>query len=188
MTNAICTDLRRALADALAGALEIPFDAEAVRMPARRAAASIRPPEGTDISRIRADAFPFLFGAPPVSAVRTANGWLLLDFSDSFYDAFVRRACETLPAVRFEGSDHAVNRMLVLSRHGGAGCPRVPSVQRALLLAVCAGESAAAYRKAAHALETMLLSVPPRERPALILVCGAFGNAAARLLSAAKKE
>jgi len=158
-----------------------PSDA-AFCMPARHAAASLRPPPGTLASCAPAAGF---HGAPLLQDARMAGGWMLFDFSGAFYDALTQRALETLPAAGYAMQDHAINRMFVLSRHGGGGCPRVPSVQRALLLCVLAHQSAAAYARAAHAVKSMLYSVPPRERPALMETCGALGGACARLLSAA---
>lgn len=187
MSNAICTDIRLALAGAL-GRSGIPAAADAIRLAPRHAAASVRLPEGADASRLRPDAFPPLYGAPLVSDLRLVGGWLLLDWSDAFCDALVCTARETLPPVSDDGGDHAVHRMLLLSRHGGDGCPRVPSMRRALWLACRAGERIAAYREACRAIETMFHSVPPRERPALLVDSGAFGDACARLLVTARKE
>jgi len=151
-------------------------------IPARHAAASLRPPSGAAVSRVHAAEF---HGAPLLQGTRIAGEWMLFDFSGAFYDALVQRTLETLPAADCTTQDHAINRMLVLSRHGGSGCPRVPAQQRTLLLCMLAHQSAAAYARAAHAAERMLHSIPPRERPALMEACGALGSACARLLSAA---
>ncbi len=151
-------------------------------IPARHAAASLRPPSGTGASCAHTAEF---HGAPLLQDTRMAGGWMLFDLSAAFYDALVLRALETLPAADCAAQDHAINRMLVLSRHGGGGCPRVSAPQRALLLCVLAHQSGAAYARAARAAENMLHSVPPRERPALAETCGALGGACARLLSAA---
>lgn len=181
------SEIRAAIAGTLSRASGLCFDPGGVHIPARHAAASVHLPIGPAAFAVSPADFPALFGAPLVSGCRTVNGWLLLDFTDLFYDALVRRTIKSLPDADFGIRDPAINRMLVLARHGGSGCPRVPSLQRALLLALSAQKSAAAFRRASRAAETMLHALSPRERPALLDKCGALGNALARLLSYAIK-
>ncbi len=187
MVNQIPAEIRQTLALTL-GQSGIPIEAAAIRLAPRHAAASVHLPPEADAGRLDPKTFPPLYGAPLASRLRRANGWLLLEWSDSFYDALVRTALERFPPATNDGGEHALHRMLLLSRHGGDGCPRVPSMQRALLLACLAGERPASYRAASRALETMFHPVPARERPALLRTCGAFGDAAARLLALARKE
>lgn len=183
MSRTLENEIRGALSSAALSA-GVCLPAAAFRIPARGADAGARLPDGATLSR---EPEAVLFGAPLVKRTRVTGGWLLVDFSGAFYDALALQALETIPAVQDAAQEHAVNRMLVLSRHGGSGCPRVVSLQRALLLCTLAHQGGAACARAERAAETMLHAVPPRERPALIETCGALGGACAKLLSSAKR-
>lgn len=176
------SEIRGRLAETLSDAFHLAIDAQRIHLPARQADASFRPPQGIDPAEALAAGFGSLWGAPLVEAVRIVSGWLWIDFSPAFYDALVSSANAALPLPAQDGGSHAVNRMLTLARHAGAGCPDLPAARRALLLAAAAQQSSAAYRKAALAAGTLFSSVPPRDRPALTDQSGALGGALARLL------
>ncbi len=183
MTTPFDSEIRAALA----GALGTAADAQKIHLPARYADASVHPPRGADSERAPGVRFGSLYGAPLVETVRVQNGWLLFTFSPAFYDALTMQINALLPLPASDGGSHAVNRMLVLARHGGSGCPDHPAFRRALLLAVCAHESRAAYLRAERAARTLFHTIPPRERAALLPLCGAFGGALARLLFSAAR-
>ncbi len=185
MTTSFDSEIRVRLADVLGGAFLCPIDAKKIRLPARHADASVRPPQEADPERALGADFGSLYGAPLVESVHLVNGWLLFDFSPAFFGALAERVNALFPAPSSDGGRHAVNRMLALMRHGQAGCPDHPALHRALLLAICAHESRAAYRRAEHAAQTLFHSVPPRDRCALLSGCGALGGALARLLLSA---
>ena len=175
-------EIRACLAVALGGVFKTAVDERAVRLPARHADASVHVPPETDPAAALAADYGSLWGAPLVSGVRLVNGWLLFAFSDAFCDALVSRVNEALPLPPDDGGAHAVNRMLALGRHEGAGCPAVPAMRRALLEAISARQSPAAFRRASRAAETLFHAVPPRDRPALLCRSGAVGTALAKLL------
>lgn len=187
MTQAFDSEIKEALAGALGRSLGVPFSARSVRMPARQADASAHLPPGAGAAQALCADFGALCGAQLVARVRLVNGWLLFDFTGAFLSALVSRVNASLPLPADFGSAHEANRMLVLSRHGGEGCPDLPAFRRALLEAVCAHQSRAAYARAACAAETLFHTIPPRERPALMRRCGALGGALARLLNAAER-
>ncbi len=180
------SDIRSRLSEALGGAFGIEMDKQKIHLPARAADASFCVPHGTSPAPALAADFGALYGAPLVGGVRIVNGWLLMDFTRAFFDALVDRVNETLPVPAHDGGDHAVNRMLALARHGGSGCPDFPAARRALLLAVTAHQSRAAYKRAAQAVSTLFHAIPPRDRSAAISVSGALGGALSRLLLAAR--
>ena len=175
-------DIRIQLAVALGTALGTAVGEQAIHLPARQADASVHVPRGCDPARALATDYGSLYGAPLVSSVQLENGWLLLTFTDALFDALVGQINATLPLPASDGGEHAVNRMLALGRHAGEGCPPLPAFRRALLEAVSADQSPAAYRRAARAAETLFLSIPPRERPAWMDRSGAYARALARLL------
>ena len=178
-------EIRMQIAAALGGAPGAAVEARSIRLPARQADAGVPIPHGCDGNRALYADFGQLWGAPLVSGICLSNGWLLLTFSDAFFNALVTRINSSLPLPENDGGNHAVNRMLALGRHGGEGCPPVPAFRRTLLEALQAGRSPAAYRRAVRAAETMFHAVPPRERPAMLPCSGALGNALARLLGGA---
>ena len=180
------SEIRQSLADALGGVLGIRVDAGKVRLPAREAHASYRPPQEVNASGVCAADFAPLYGAPLVSQVRLVNGWLLFDCSAAFFGALVEQVNHTLPLPTLDCGSHAINRMRTLSRHGGSGCPDIPAFHRALILALAADQSPAAFRQAEQAAIALFHSLPPRERPALLSDCGALGGALARLLASAR--
>lgn len=186
MKHTLDKEIRHILADALSHEAGVEFDADSVHLPSRNSAASAHIPYRLPVREFSANIFPPAFGTPFVSSCRTVGGWLLIDFYDSFYDILVERVRAVLPAADTGTESHAVNKLNALARHGGSGCPHIFSLQRALLLALTAQKSPGAYAIAYRACETMLHSVPPRERPALLEQSGALGDALSRLLSSAK--
>jgi hypothetical protein len=188
MMQAFNSEIRTALSAALGSSLGAPFSGRSVRMPARQADASAHLPRGADAAPALCADYGSLYGAPLVRRVRLVSGWLLFDFTGAFFGALVSRVNAALPLPADDGGLHAVNRMLALARHGGEGCPDSPVLRRALLEAVCAGESPAARSRADRAAETLFHSFPPRERPSRMQECGALGGALARLLYAAARE
>lgn len=187
MNNAPESEIRSSLAEAVSRAAGLPFDASDVHLPARHAAASLRLPSG---------AAPFppeavsarLYGVEMIESCRVVNGWLLFDLSDAFYNSLTEHVLVAYPPPESDLGRYAVNRMLVLARHGGTGCPNIPALQRALLLCVCAGKNRSSLEQAERAVRSMFRSIPPKERPALLEQSGALGNACARLLFQAAKE
>ncbi len=184
MTPAYESEIRLRLSECLAIALGDKVDPSRVHLPAREAHASFRPPQGADLSAFVALDFGELYGVPFIERVRVVNGWLLFDFTSAFFSALVERICDDLPVPAQEKDTHAQNRMRVLTRHGGSGCPDDPAFTRALLFALTAHKSRAAYHKAEQAAETLFHKIPPRDREKLITKCGAFGGAMLRLLGA----
>lgn len=181
------SEIRSCLAEAVSHVAGLPFDASGVHLPARHAAASLRLPNG-------APPFPpeavsaRLYGVEMIESCRIVNGWLLFDLSDAFYNALTEHVFVAYPPPDSDLGRHAINRMLVLARHGGTGCPNIPALQRALLLCVCAGKNRSSLEQAERAVCSMFRSVPPKERSALLEQSGALGNACARLLFQAAKE
>ena len=174
----IRAQITRALSVALSGAA-----VSRVHLPARDAHASVHVPTSADASKVLSIDYGSLYGAPLVSSVRLVNGWLLFSFSPEFFSALVERINLTLALPEAENETHAENRMHVLARHGGVGCPDLPTFHRALLLAVASHESMAAYRRAERAANTLFHTIPPRDRGALLPRCGALGGALWRMLS-----
>lgn len=186
MTPPYKSDIRAALSARLAEALCMEIDRTRVHLPARNAHASYHPPQNADFTALAALDFGLLYGESLVQRVCARNGWLLFDFSPAFFSALVEQINAGCSAPEDSAETHAQNRMAVLSRHGGTGCPNHPAFQRALLVALSANESAAAYRKAERAAETLFHTVPPCERAGLSAKCGAFGGAMLRLLSVSR--
>lgn len=165
--------VRRAIAGTLGN-----IRPEEIRVPARGAAFDCYLPDARDL---RAEAFGTLLGAPLVASVCSKNGRLRFDLTDAFFDACVAHVNAALPLPTGDCGDHALNRLLCLSRRGGSGCPRIPAVQRALWLCAGATESPALADRAAHACLTMLHDLPAAERQLQLQACGAAAAAAARL-------
>jgi hypothetical protein len=182
MTPPYESEIRAQLVRVLGGALGQPPEAARIRLPARMAHASFRPPMGADVNALAALDFGVLYGTPLVDQVRVVNGWLLFDFTPAFFSALVDEITRSLPAPDATNETHAQNRMRVLARHEGTGCPAVPAFHRALVLSLVAHESPAAYRRAEHAAKTLFHTIAPRERAALLSHCGALGGALWRLL------
>ena len=170
------TQVQLAIAAALRG-----IPPESIRIPARRAACDCYLP---DASGITPACFGTLFGVPLVASARAENGRLLLDLTDAFYDACVLRINEALPLPSCDCGDHALNRMQCLSRHGGSGCPKSPSVQRALWLCAGAAHSPSIAGQAGRAFLTMLHGMPAQQRQSQLHACGAVAGACARLYAA----
>ena len=185
MTPPFESDIRAQLVGVLGEALGQAPDAKRIRLPARVAHASVRLPEGVDASTLATPDFGSLYGAPLVETLRVVSGWLLFDFSPRFFSALTQAILAADPAPDTAGNQpetHAENRMRALSRHPGSGCPDHPAFHRALILALVAHESDAAYQRAQMAAETLFHTIPPRDRGALFSRCGALGGALWRLL------
>ena len=183
MTPPYESEIRVQLVRVLGGALRQAPEAAQIRLPARDAHASFRPPQGADARALAALDFGTLYGAPLLQSVRVVNGWLLFDFSPAFCSALVDHINRTLPEPEHKDETHAENRMRVLTRHSGEGCPDSPVFRRALVLALVSGESPAAYRRAERAAQALFHTIPPRERVSLLPRCGALSGALWRLLT-----
>ena len=176
--------LAASLRQGAARELGVPADALRVRIPARAFDAGC-PLAGLPALPSEPPApalFPPVLGTAPVCAAALQNGWLYFTFSDDFYSALVRHILSVLPAPDSDCGRYALNRMRALSRHDGTGCPADRAVQRALLLAVCAGQNEAALCRAEDALLCMTHHAAPKERAALLNRCGAVYDAASRIL------
>ena len=182
MTPPYESEIRAQIVSVLGGALGQSPEAARIRLPAKMAHASFRPPQGADANALAALNFGALYGAPLMNQVRVVNGWLLFDFSPAFCSALVDEINRTLPAPDATNETHAQNRMRALARHAGTGCPDVPAFHHALVLSLVAHESPAAYRRAERAALTLFHTIAPQDRPALLSRCGALGGALWRLL------
>ena len=121
---------------------------------------------------------------PEVAGIREKNGWLLMDLSPQFYDSAVRSLAETEGRVVTE--TYCYQKMRMLTRYPGKGCPCNRDVQRALLLALVASEepSGAHLEQAERALLTMAYPTEPEKRTELLSCCGDVARAAINLLYA----
>jgi hypothetical protein len=178
-------EIRAQILSVFGSAAQLP-PAVRVHMPARDAHASLRLPAGTPAQAVLALDFGSLYGATLVDFVRVVNGWLLFDFSPVFFSALVEQINRMLPAPDHASETLAENRMYVLSRHEGSGCPDHPAFHRALICALVAHQSKAACARAETAALALFHSIPPRERPALLSRCGALGGAMLRLLNCSR--
>ena len=174
----IRAQIRRVLGGALPNA-----PVSRIHLPARDAHASVHLPQGADADALVALDFGSLYNAQLVDSVRVVNGWLLFTFSPAFFNALVEEIHRLLPAPEPAFNALAQNRMYVLSRHDGTGCPDQDAFLRSLLLATVAHESKAALARAEQAALTLFHTIPPRIRPALLSRCGALGSAMHRLLA-----
>jgi len=188
MTPQFESDIRTRLAEELGSAPGWLPQAQLIRLPARAAHASFRPPQGLRAEPLLSLDFGTLYGAPLVEKTRIVNGWLLFDFSAAFFSALTDKILLTLPAPDIAGETLAENRMRALSRHGGTGCPDIPAFHRTLVLALTAHESLAAYRRAERAALSLLHTIPPRDRPAVLSACGSLGGALLRLLACSRSS
>ena len=177
------SEIRAQLVRVLSGTLRDSPDARRFRLPARAAHISFRPSHGVDPVPLATLDFGSLYGAPLVEQARVVNGWLLFDLSPAFFSALVDEINRSCPAPETAHDTHVENRMRLVSRHAGTGCPDLPPFHRALMLALAAHESRAAYGRAEHAARSLFHEIPPRERPALLSQCGALGGAMLRLLA-----
>lgn len=174
----IRAQIRRVLGSALPNA-----PVSRIHLPARDAHASVHLPQGADADALAALDYGSLYGAQLIESVREVNGWLLFNFSPTFFNALVEEVHRLLPAPEPASDSLAQNRMYVLSRHDGTGCPDQDAFHRALILATVAYESKAALARAEQAALTLFHTIPPRIRPALLSRCGALGSAMLRLLA-----
>ncbi|MEN6419222.1 MAG: hypothetical protein ABFC73_09915 [Clostridiaceae bacterium] len=174
-------EIRTCLAEAASVAFSFRFHASRVHLPARHAAASLRlPNDAPDFHAQTISAR--LYGVELIESCRVVNGWLLFELTREFYDALTEQVNAELPPPASDLGRHALNRMFVLARHEGTGCPNVAALHRALLLCVCTGQSRASLLRAERAAQTMFHAIEPKQRPALLNASGALGNACARLL------
>lgn len=182
MNTAVSVELLEALAQGLNDALFLALDAKRIRMPSRDADASAYLP---DASRALPPCacMPDVFGTPPLAAWEKRNDRLLMTFSDALMDAIVTRVNETLPSAQNGYDDPVLSRMLLLSRHTGEGCPPDPAFRRALLYTLSACGKEGAMRHAKAALWRVFAAVPPRQRVAMLPLCGAYGDACARMIA-----
>ena len=164
---------RRAIAAPLPGIGEAD-----VRIPARHAACSVYLPEPVVLSP---EAFPELLGVPAVREAVWQKQWLLVSFTDVFYDACVCETAASLPLPADDRGSHALNRMLALARQGGAGCPDIEGVRRALWLLLGAAYGYTNANAAARAWTRMLYALPVRARMEARRTCGPMADASARL-------
>ncbi len=181
MNNAPESEIRFCLAEAAGCAVGVRFDASRVHLPARHAAASLRLPNDTPPFAAEAVSAR-LYGVELIESCRVVNGWLLFELSRAFYDALTAWIIAELPPPASDLGRYALNRILVLARRDGTGCPDDPALRRALLLCVCAGQSRTALERAERAATTMFHAIEPNRRPALMNASGALGSACARLL------
>ena len=174
----IRAQIRRVLGGALPNA-----PVSRIHLPARDAHASVHLPQGADADALAALDYGSLYGAQLIESVRVVNGWLLFTFSPTFFDALVEEIRRLLPAPETAFDTLAQNRMYVLSRHDGTGCPDQDAFHRALILATVAHENKATLARAEQAALSLFHTIPPRIRPALFSRCGALGSAMLRLLA-----
>lgn len=118
---------------------------------------------------------------PAVRAACWERQWLLISFTDGFYDACVRDIVASLPSPADDRGSHALNRMLALARQGGEGCPRIDAVQRALWLLLGAAYGYTSASEAARAWERMLYALPVQACMEARRSCGPMADACARL-------
>lgn len=176
------SEIRAQIRRVLGGAFPGTPDAR-IHLPARNAHASVHLRTGASEQTLSSLDFGSLYGAPFVESLRVVNGWLLFEFSPAFFSAWTDEINRALPAPERADEALAENRMFVLSRHEGTGCPDHPAFHRALILAAVAHESKAAHMRAEQAALKLFHTIPPRIRPALFSRCGALGGAMLRLLS-----
>lgn len=159
MTPPYESEIRTQIVSVLGGALGQTPEAARIRLPAKMAHASFRPPMGADVDALAALDFGALYGAPLVDSVRVVNGWLLFDFSPAFFSAMVdeincsspRRTQPTKPTRKTAcGCSRGKKERVVPGHH---------AFHRALVLALVAHESPTAYRKAEHAAKTLFHTI-----------------------------
>lgn len=184
--------LRESIARGVSLALGREIGPERVRVPARGAEAGLALWEPADLAAWHArgetvtpsELFNAVCGADAILSLREENGWLLFGLSDAFYDALIAWARE-LPLPKDDMGSLALNRMLVLKRHGGVGCPHAGSIRNALWLTACAYEGLTALSRAEEALLSMWDGIVPAERAEIMNGCGEMADAACRLLCGA---
>lgn len=177
--------LAESIAQGISRCLGTGLPPERVKVPARGAEAGVALPVtsgGTACRVPEPEDFPYVCGICAIGTVRYENGWFLFTVSDAFLDLLIASA-KDLPLPEGDGGKLALNRLLLLGRHGGSGCPESKTVREALWLCACAAEGRTAPARAERAVLTMFRDVPPKQRPALYGLCGEAALAAYRLLN-----
>lgn len=111
---------------------------------------------------------------PILEAVEEKNGWLLLTFSQGFWDTLLELG-QSLPPASPES--YWGNRLHILSRKGDAPCPRDPQVQETLLLAFWAWGTERYPKSLLQKLLTLTHVSPPAYRLSLEAQCGSVAKA-----------
>lgn len=111
---------------------------------------------------------------PILEAAEEKNGWLLLTFSQGFWDTLLELG-QALPPASPE--IYWGNRLHILSRKGDAPCPRDPQVQETLLLAFWAWGTERYPKNLPQKLLTLTHVSPPTYRLFLESQCGSVARA-----------
>lgn len=134
------------------------------------------------------------YGEPLIDSIFCSRGHLCFVLTKRFYNAAVKRVIASYPLPPLipnpsGAAQYACDRMLMLARKSGSGCPDNPPARRALWLAFGIPEAAGCPRRlrsrlneAAEALLAFPRSVAPRMRPHLANESGEAAGCAARLL------
>lgn len=134
------------------------------------------------------------YGEPLIDTILCTGGHLCFVLTKRFYNAAVKRVIASYPFPPLipnpsGTAQYACDRMLMLARKGGSGCPDNPLARRALWLAFGIPEAAVCPRRlrsrlneAAEALLAFPRSVAPKMRPHLANESGEAADCAARLL------
>lgn len=111
---------------------------------------------------------------PILEAVEEKNGWLLLTFSQGFWDKLLELG-QPLPSASPES--YWGNRLHSLARKGDAPCPKEPQVQETLLLAFWAWGTERYPKIMSQWLLTLTHVSPPTYRLFLESQCGTVAKA-----------
>lgn len=186
MVSLIPMALRAALCETIRASSCIPAEANAIRLPARGAAAGLYIKEGqSPLEAVLKFSLPCgeAFGVPLIRAVRTSNSHLLFDLTDALYSRLVSEVLSTLPLPDSDCGNPMLNRMLTLSRQPLFECPSNPDVQSAFLECLCLG-SGCGLASVERTLRRMFWGSPPANRQTLVRSASGVCGAAARLLFA----
>ncbi len=149
------------------------------------------------INSARGD-FSTLFGIPYLEGATAASGMLFFTLTRGYYTRAIAAACEQFPPAKPlpdavpDDLRGGFGRMYILARHAGTDCPAHIPMQLALFRTLGIAERLEAeprllrlrLREANTALLTMTCGMPLLERQRLYQACGAYGDAASRLLYA----
>ena len=191
MKETVIYPVRQQLAEGVGAVSRTQIAGTSIHLPARNAPASVYLPELARIPYlwVRArEVFGVVLGAPLVEHAAIDGSFLLLFFTDAFYDALIKHIRSVLPPACSDCGSLALNRMLALSKKPGDRCPDDPAAKRLLWQLVCLYERPGGLQEAERALIAYLGHLPPRERQAAAGRCGAFADASARILYAFRKE
>ncbi len=131
---------------------------------------------GTLLPRIREGlARCTLDGVPLLGDVTERGGWLLLDFSDAWWE----RLCALAKALPMAdgGGGYLENRLRMLVRHGDAPCPIDATVRRVLWLAWLAHDAGGFSAETGRAVLTMTHHLTGMQRVRLEHGCGGVAAA-----------